>query len=640
MKKIYTLSAALLCAVTAMGQNLDIETGYVKYNFPANRCGDMPYNNGTHLTVMGRTFQLGDITRMRVSDVAIPDNTVDIQFAGDAATVTIAGNIAPWVDATILDGNVTVSRRTDATADLCGNIHYRASGQSSAGSLTVVDATSATVTLNGLSLTSPKGAALDLQISGKVMLVAADDTDNSLADSGQGSHKGTIAVKGDMALSGNGSITVTGYTSHAIYAKGAVTLDQMSLTVAGAVKDGLNCNKYLTINSGNLTISGTGDDGIQVSFKDDTDRADDDTGTITVNGGTIRSSVSATAAKAIKSDGDFIMTDGTIHAEATGSGKWDATALKTKAATCISADGDMHVSGGHLTLKATAGGGKGISIDGNMHVTGGIFDINTSGGILAYVNSTLYDNYTGNTDRLDSDYKSSPKGIKADGNITIDAGTFNVTTTGNGAEGIESKSVMTINGGTFVLNTRDDALNSSSHMYINGGDITAIATGNDAIDSNGDLHINGGYIRAFGAGAPECGIDANEEEGYTVYFTGGTLLAVGGGNNSTPTNSNSTQAYVTFSGSLTAGSTVAIQSGSQTLASFIVPDNYVSTGGGTRPGFAPPGGPGGDRPGGQGSGSMLITCPGLVTGSSYTITCGSSTSTSTATLYGTTGGRP
>ena len=89
--------------------------------------------------------------------------------------------------------------------------------------------------------------------------------------------------------------------------------------------------------------------------------------------------------------------------------------------------------------------------------------------MYAYVNGTEYPNYTGNTDRLTSDRKSSPKGMKVDGDVTINGGSINVTTTGNGGEGIESKSEMTVNAGTIVVNSRDDGLNSSSHMYIKGG---------------------------------------------------------------------------------------------------------------------------------------------------------------------------
>ena len=101
-------------------------------------------------------------------------------------------------------------------------------------------------------------------------------------------------------------------------------------------------------------------------------------------------------------------------------------------------------------------------------------------------------------------------------------------------------------------------------MYINGGDITVVATNNDGLDSNGNMYLAGGYVRAFGASMPECGIDANEESGYSVFFTGGTMIAVGGGN-SVPSSSESTQAYVSASGQATAGSEIILKNGDTVL---------------------------------------------------------------------------
>ena len=338
----------------------------------------------------------------------------------------------------------------------------------------------------------------------------------------------------------------------------------------------------------------------------------------------------------MKADGNFIATAGDITITTSGGGEWDTVDLKTKASTCISADGYIQIDGGNFNLTSTGSGGKGFSCDGEFIYNAGTTTISTSGGVFAYVNGTAYDNYTGNTDSLASNNKSTAKGIKVDGNVTINGGNINVKTTGNGAEGIESKSVLTINDGTIVANTRDDSINSSSHMYVKGGDVTVVATNNDGLDANGNLYISGGVVRAFGAGAPECGLDANEEENYHVFFTGGMVLAVGG-NNSVPNSSASTQPYVTGSASLTAGSTVTLSSNGTTLATFTVPSNYTSSGSSMGGGGSRPGRPGG---GSSGGGSVLVTCPGLTSGSSYTLTCGSTSSTVTATQYGSGGMRP
>lgn len=229
------------------------------------------------------------------------------------------------------------------------------------------------------------------------------------------------------------------------------------------------------------------------------------------------------------------------------------------------------------------------------------------------------------------DVNISGKGIKADGNVTISGGDISVYTSASGSEGIESKKELHINGGNISVNAYDDGINSGSHMYISDGTITAISRNNDGLDANGNLYIQGGEIVACGGRAPECGIDANEEGGYSVVFTGGKLLAIGGGN-STPSSSTSTQPYVSGNLSVSAGNTVELKNGSTILASFTIPQGYSSS--------SSNGGFGGGRPGGNNSGGLLITCPGLTSGQSYTISSGSSSTTATATLKGSSGGRP
>ena len=629
MKHTLLTAACLIALLPAYGETFNINIGKVTYNVSTSDAGDMTYSGGSTLTVLGNAYDLSKISSMYVDETPVEANTVTVNYNGTEASVTADAALARYLNIAVDGAAVTITQGDEVSASTCGEITYVLKGATTAGSFYLEGSFKATVRLAGVDITNPSGAAIDIQNGKRIKLNIADDTTNKLTDSASGKQKGSLVCKGHLEITGHGSLEVTGKTAHAIYAKEYITLKNASVKVLSSVKDGLNCNQYFSMTSGTLDISGAGDDGIQVSFKDDTDREAEDTGSITISGGTLTASASATASKAIKADGDITVTGGTITATVSGGGEWDSSSVKTKAAACMSADGDMTISGGTLSLTATGCAGKGISVDGNMLISDGDITISTSGGIFAYVNGKEYTNYTGNTDNLKSDYKSSPKGVKADGNITIDGGTIKVTTTGNGGEGIESKAVMTVNGGTITVNSYDDSLNSSSHMYINGGDITVVATNNDGLDSNGNLYIAGGSIMAFGATSPECGIDANEEEGYTVIFTGGTLLAVGG-SNSTPSNSSSTQAYVSGSASITANSTVMLKSGSTVLATFQIPSNVKSSSQGGQGGRPGGGGPGGS----MSSSSVLITCPGLTSGSSYTLTSGSSSTTVSARLTG------
>lgn len=647
MKRLLTTIVAVgAIALAADAQTLNVVVGNVTYALPAAQAGDMTYTQGKQLTVMGKTLDLSDITRMYVDQSDVEDNTVVVSYSGSVAKVVVAGNVAQFVQPTVSGANVELTQSDAVGDDVCGEITYVLSGASTDGSFTLNGSYKASLELQGLTLTSLSGAPLVINDGKRIGLSAKKGTENTLTDAAGGSQKGCIVCKGHLELKGKGVLNVYGNTAHGIYSKEYVELKNATVNVLAAVKDGINCNQYFTMESGALTVSGVQDDGVQVSFKDETDREAEDTGTITILGGTLNIATTGTATKGLKADGDLLVQGGELTVSTAGGGKWDSDASKTKAASCLSADGKVQIDNGTLSLTSSGSGGKGVNSDGEFIMNGGSLTVSTTGGMYAYVNGTEYNDYTGNTDRLTSDQKSSPKGIKADGNVTVNGGSINVSVTGNGGEGIESKAVLTINDGTLVCNTNDDAINSSSHMYIKGGTVTVVASGNDGLDSNGNLYIQGGTIMAFGTTSPECGIDANEEEGYSVIFTGGTLLAVGGGN-STPSTSESTQPYVSGSMSVSADTEVALKSGDTVLATFTVPSNYSSNSsgqGGGPGGWGAPqqAGPGGGGPGGWGGGgsSVLITCPGLTSGSSYTMTSGTSSSTVTATTGGNSGGRP
>lgn len=631
-----TFTMLALCIMTALAQTLNVVTGSVTYAIPSVQAGDMTYAHGDSLKILGKQFPVSGITKMYVDNSSVTDNTVSVAYNGQTASVTIAGNIARYVTATVDGAHVSIVQDSSVSDETCGEIIYNLSGISTDGEFYMEGSYKATVELQGLTLTNPNGAAINIQDGKRIDFSVKKGTENVLTDGASGSQKGCLVCRGHIELKGKGSLTVNGNASHAIYAKEYVEMKNCTVNVLSAQKDGINCNQYFLMESGTLNVSGVADDGVQVSYKDDTDREAEDTGTITISGGTLNISTTGTATKGMKADGDILVTGGDITVTTSGGGKWDTDDNKTKAASCLSADGKVQIDGGTLQLTSSGAGGKGVNCDGEFVMNDGTLTISTTGGLYAYVNGTEYSNYTGNTDRLTSDQKSSAKGIKADGNVVINDGNINVSTVGNGAEGIESKAELTVNAGTIVINACDDAINSSSHMYIKGGDITVVATDNDGLDSNGNMYIMGGTIKAFGTTSPECGIDANEEEGYSVIFTGGTLLAVGGGN-SVPSTSESTQPYVTANMSVTANTDITLKSGDTVLATFTVPSNYSSSGSGGGPrGAGGPGGPGG---GGWGSGSsVLVSCPNLTSGNSYTLTSGTSSSTVTATLLGNSGG--
>lgn len=629
--KLLLSSIIATCALTTNSQTINFGQGSITYSFPAAVAGEMTFDNEI-VTVSGRQFNLTEWSDIKVNDFVPAERTVEITYSDNTAVVTISGDIAQYVDATVEGAHVTLAQSDLVSETTCGEITYILKGDSPDGSLTLTGSYKSTIELQGLTLINPTGAALNIDNGKRIAISAKNGTVNSLSDGDDGNQKGAINCKGHLEFKGKGQLSVKGSKSHAIYAKEYVEIKNLTLNVTGAVKDGINCGQYMLMQSGNVTIIGTGDDGIQVSYKDEIDREAEDTGTLSINGGTLSVTISADAAKCLKADADVIITDGNLTLTSNANGIWDSTKSKTKASACIGADGDIRISGGTLDLKATGSGGKGISCDGTFYGDGGSINIATTGGMLVYSNGSLNHNYTSSADRINSDYKSSAKGIKADSGVVINDGDFNITTATNNAEGIESKQQLDINGGTIYVKAYDDGINSSGDFRVNGGNLTVISIVGDGLDSNGNLTISGGTIRTMGSGGAEMGLDAATESGCAVYITGGTVMSFGG-SNTYPNKSGSTQPFVKCTGAIKAGSDISVKSGDETLVTFTVPSQYNSS---SSMVYGPGNGPGGGgwNPGGGGSGngSLMISCPELVSGKSYTIINDTTSTTATATL--------
>ena len=571
---LLTIAALLLTGIAATAQTLNVTVGNVTYQFPANQTGEMNFTGGSTLTVMGKTFTLSDITSMTTDETAVTDNLVSIVYDGTTAKVSVAGNVAQYVEATVSGAHVTIVQSNTAAVD-DDEITYQLSGSSSDGSLTLDGSYKCTVSLAGVTLTNPGGAAINITNSKRIQLSAKKNTVNTLTDAAGGSQKACIYSKGQLQLQGNGTLNVAGYTKHAIKSGDYITVKNLTLNITAAAGDGINCEEYFQMKSGTVTISGVSDDGIQcdlggtASTGETTDHEDEDSGNIYLEGGTLNVTVTATAAKAVKSEGDMRVSGGDITCKTTGGGTWDTDDMKTKAAACMSADGNMTISGGTLTLTSTGAGGKGISVDGTLTVTDGTVNVNTSGNAVVASSSGTISTVSNSQqlDRYTSDYKSLPKGIKADGDININGGTLNVVTKGAGGEGIESKSTLTMTDGYVYASTADDGINCSSTMTISGGYIMVSSSGNDGLDANGNMNITGGNIFSVCAGGAEVGLDAAEQ--YKLNITGGNIVAIGGFEKGANVSGGTAKQAASY----TKGAWYALYNGSDTAFAFKVPSN-------------------------------------------------------------------
>ena len=441
MKKIYALLTALVLTIAATGQTLNVRVGSVTYQFPAAQTGDMTYSDGTSVTIMGKVFTLSDIDAMTVDDTNVTDGAIGVTFDGASATVTVAGNVAQYVTPTVSGAHVSIAQ----SDDLAEEITYTLSGTSSDGEFYMSGSYKATVELNGLTLTNVtpvySGAAVHIQNGKRIKVKVVTGTTNTLVDAASGSQKGCLYIKGHAEFAQKGTLNITGNVKHGIKTGEYFTIKNATINVTKAAGDGISCSEYFLMESGTINISGTQDDGIQCDIDGDAstgetaDHEDEDSGNIYIEGGTINITVTADAAKGLKADGDLRISGGDITVKTTGGGTWDSDDKKTKASSCLSADGNTTISGGTLNLTSTGAGGKGINGDGTFTATGGTLVIKTSGNaVVASSNGTLSTVSSSQTlDRYQSDYKSSPKGIKIDGAIVVsDNAVISVTTTGAG----------------------------------------------------------------------------------------------------------------------------------------------------------------------------------------------------------------
>ena len=248
-----------------------------------------------------------------------------------------------------------------------------------------------------------------------------------------------------------------------------------------------------------------------------------------------------------------------------------------------------------------------MKADWESYINGGKIRIITEGNLYYSNGSSESHNYTGNTDNLDDAYTSSPKGIKIGtknehGILEISGGDIMVRTSGNNAEGIESKGTLTVSGGTVQVSAHDDGINSSGDLTISGGTVVTVGTSNDGIDANGNMYLKGGTLIAMGAGGAEAGIDISEDK--KLYIDGCSIFGIGGRVDGSL--GSTTQGIVTTTGSVTANGTVTISSGSNTLATFTIPPYSYN------------------------NGTILVSAPGMSSGSSYTLSLGSSSVSVTA----------
>ncbi|MDL2320475.1 carbohydrate-binding domain-containing protein [Alistipes sp. OttesenSCG-928-B03] len=515
----------------------------------------------------------GDDTLNPNSQSVSYDNAVTIAFTSAGATIVnpFEGN---GVAIESNKGHITI---TSSLADT--ELNYILSGITADGSVKIYGEKKFGLVLNGVGITNPSGAAINIQNKKKCTVTIVGSTNNRLIDGEEYVHtegedmKAAFFSEGNLDISGSGTLEIRGRNKHALCTDGSLAVSAGNISIKEAASDGIHANDEIEISGGTLSVRSTGD-GIESESKTKPVNITGGTLTITTTGekghalktkhninidtgGSIAITVYGAASKGIKPSGDITITRGDITVNTAGDAIWEEEEQDTSSAAGVKCDGNFVMDGGTLTLLSTGKGGKCINADGTLTINGGTVTATTTGDQYVY----------------DLNNDTAAKAIKSDGDLTVNGGTVTIRTSKTEAEGLESKATLTITGGTVDIEAYDDCINASTHIQIDGGQVYCKSATNDAIDSNGTLTVTGGVIVAAGASQPEAGIDCDQSR---FCITGGTIVGIGG-DTSTPTSSACTQRSVVFNSSASNIQVVRIEttSGGKEVLTFKMPKTYT-----------------------------------------------------------------
>ena len=199
---------------------------------------------------------------------------------------------------------------------------------------------------------------------------------------------------------------------------------------------------------------------------------------------------------------------------------------------------------------------------------------------------------------------SGDDGVHADGQVIVNDGTIAIS---ESYEGIEGNEKVLIVGGQIALTSSDDGFNGDT-IEISGGHTEIDAEG-DGIDANGILTVSGG--ETYVSGPTGDGNGALDYETDAV-ITGGILVAAGSSGMAVNFGDNSTQGSILVNmDRQEAGTDIVLTDASGTeLINWQPSKQYTS---------------------------VVISCPGIVQGESYTLKTGTSKTTVTmdSLIYGT-----
>lgn len=449
--------------------------------------------------------------------------------------------------------------------------------------MVIVDAGNEDVTLvlDSADITSSGKAAIYVKSAGNVIVTLADGSENRLTG------KRGIDSAVSLRFGGTGKLTVDASEGHGIASDAAITVEDGSYIISAA-KDGIHAENEtnptlgsILFTGGNLSIVSQGD-GVSASGTLQTDDPSECLQFLINAGGG--------AENAEPHPDDMMMGFGGGRGFFGGWGEESAQnedETESVSRKALKSGGDMLLNGGMYSLGAAD---DTIHTDANLTVTGGAYHLS-----------------------------AGDDAVHADLALVIDGGLFQIF---ESYEGIEAKTID-VGGGELHIKASDDGFNASGgssgtnrnpmaaeegvYFKVAGGTIFLNAEG-DGLDSNGDFIVAGGTVYVSG---PTASMNGALDYGGNAEIHGGTVIAAGAAGMAESFGANSTQgAIMVNTGNQNAGAKVTLTDESGTLLAEYTPEKNYS--------------------------NVVISCPGITDGGTYTVTAGTYTETITmdGLLYG------
>lgn len=402
------------------------------------------------------------------------------------------------------DKNVEVDGRK---VTITGAGTYVLSGTLSDGQIVVDsdDKDSVRLVLNGAEITCSNSSAIWVK-DGETIITLADGTENTLTDGAEyttdsedDEPKAAVYAKDDLTFNGSGSLTVNGNYKNGIQCKDALKFVSGTYTITAA-NNGLVGKDSVSVKDGTYTIT-SGGDGIKSTNTDETDQ-----GYVIIDGGTFTITAEGDGIQAETllrvNEGDFTITTGGGSANAdTAASDSNSFAGSTDTNTPPEKK-DPPQGNGEQPGEPPQNNTDNSNSDSNGSADGSDTSDSDTSGNQMQPGGTPPDMNQQNSEEEDT---TSTKGLKSYVELVTAGGTFNIDSCD---DALHSDSSVKVTDGTYTINTGDDGIHADKTLNISGGtiDIQQCYEGIEGFDiviDDGDIRVTSSDDAINAAGKSE-----------------------------------------------------------------------------------------------------------------------------------------